>query len=112
MTGYGEPPGVGRSATGEEQVAQRERLARIETKLDNHLSTQARLELAQNALSLRTESVNAELRNRIEGVEHTLGSRINAIESRLAWAVGVGIALYSGFLFFAPTIRHALFGIG
>lgn len=104
-----------------EKIEQRERLARMETKLDQSLNAQNKGEILTASLQIRTEAVHTELVKRVEDAERDygrrlaemekiLGARISAIEVRMAWAIGIGLTLYSGFLFFAPAIRHTLFG--
>lgn len=114
---------VDRAVNIREKIEQRERLARMETKLDQSLSQQNKSEILAAQLSIRTEAVHTDLTKRVEDAERQygrslsemeklLGARISSIEVRMAWAVGIGITLYTGFLFFAPAIRHTLFGGG
>lgn len=114
---------VDRAVNIREKIEQRERLARMETKLDQSLSQQTKGEILTASLQIRTEAVHTELVKRVEDAERELGrknaemekilgARIAAIEVRMAWAIGIGLTLYSGFLFFAPAIRQTLFGSG
>lgn len=115
-----------------EKIEQRERLARMETKLDQNLSQQNKGEILTAQLQIRTEAVHTDLVKRCDDAEREYGrrlaeaekilaakilelekilsARVSAIEVRMAWAVGIGITLYTGFLFFAPAIRQTLFG--
>lgn len=89
-----------------------ERIVRIEVMLKQFIDFQNKLELAMNTLQIRTENLQSDQNRRIHDIESKFHGRIASLELKVAWAIGVGVALYTGFLFFAPAIRQAMFGVG
>lgn len=89
-----------------------ERIVRIEVMLKQFIDFQNKLEVAQSALQMRTENVLADMGRRQDQMQAAFNTRISSLELKVAWAIGVGVALYTGFLFFAPALRQAMFGAG